>query len=172
MARRRLQPREKQILIAGGLVVVLIVGWLATRGPREAYGRSQTLVETARKNLAKAQTYHQEIQESRQRQSMFRDLWGGKGGQDLTTFLNGIVRNMDLYDRGAEVNTLQAGGRGSSMPAVKLTLKSVSMKELVDVLHAVYASDQPIILDQVQHIKPALNEKGLDCAIVFLAPRV
>ena len=172
MARRRLQRRERQILIVGGIIAALIVGWIATKAPREAYRRSQTLADNARGNLAKAQTYHQEIQESRRRQAMFQQLWGKGGGQDLTTFLNGVVRKMDLYDRGAEVNTMQAGGHGSAMPAVKLTLKSVSMKELVDVLHAVYASEQPIILDQVQHIKPALNEKGLDCAIVFLAPRV
>ncbi|MCP4639883.1 MAG: hypothetical protein GY851_05595 [bacterium] len=168
MARLNLETREGRVLSFGVAAVVLIVGWFALQGPWEAYGRSSKQLTAAKRNLSKAQLYHADVVAARDNARRFAEMT--QGNFDLSSYLNGIILEMKLYERGAEVQTFQRGARSEALAAVQLDLKGVNVQELVDILHQVHSSGK-VALHSVNYIKQGLHDKGLDCSIIFLSPR-
>jgi len=172
MAVMNLRSREGRVLVIGGAVAAGLIVWMLARGPLEQYRKSKDNLRVARQNLSDAQVYHAEIRDERARQEAIRRLMAGTGSFDLWSFLNGVIREMDLDKREARVETYAGGTRSSGLPAVKVELRSVSVDELIAVLHRIYGSGHLIALHSAMPFQQATNGKGLDCTLIFLSPRV
>lgn len=172
MPKLNLENRRSRMFLAGGAVVIAVLAWMLTEGPRDAYARSKTQLRAAKSNLLQAKVIHAEVVSKREAEKQLREMLRSRGGFDLWTFLKGIVADMKLDERGARVDTKQGAMQSSKLPAVQLQLQGVSTQELVDILYRIQSGGNPVILHSVQSIQPATNGKGLDCILVFLSPRV
>ena len=53
----------------------------------------------------------------------------------------------------------------------QLKLNGVTLKELVDLLHKIYASNDLVVMYRLEYLRAAGEDKGLDCSVVFLTPK-
>ena len=54
---------------------------------------------------------------------------------------------------------------------VQITLRNVSMKEIIDLMHGLYASNNLILMQRLTYLKPSPDGKGLECAVVMISPK-
>lgn len=171
MAKLNLGNREQKAVALGAVVAVLIVGWIAARGPLDTYRKSKIRVQTAEQNLEMARILHGEIINARKNEELIRKQLTQRGNLDLSSFLSGIVREKGLYERNAEVKAFQRGLKSDKLVAVQVELKGVSAAELLDVLHRIYSSENLVVLHKLDWIKLSLNKQGLDCNMVLFSPK-
>jgi len=167
---RSLEKRERWALFVCGVVVLATVLYLVVEGPLEKYTISKGQLIAARQNLARARAMHGEIQEARQDREAVQKVIGARGsGYNLLTAVSRAVQIAQLTDR-AVLDSLPRELVDAS--AVKITLRGVSMQELVDLFHDVHSKDSLVVLHRVSHLRPALDGKGLDCEVILITPRV
>lgn len=171
MAGMKLQDRERRTLIVGGIAAVLIVGYLVGEGPFRAYGESEEKLGQARDRLRQAQAIHQRVLKNREEQAILREQLRGTPGFDLLTFVNGAVREGGLAARASIDNTGRAVTGSNELTSVRVSLEGVSLSELIDFLHHIYASGNLVVLHNLDRLVPASDRKGLDCEMVLVAPR-
>jgi hypothetical protein len=168
-----MQRRERFFLTAGVLAAVLIVLWRVSLGPLDTYRNSAQKRDAAQLRLEQARLWHEEIDTAQKKVEAIRQKIIAQGATfDLWTHIDSVVKLMALGPR-ADIRSR----RGVSSPtdkvsAVELQLNGVNLQELVDLVHKIYDNDFIIILDRVDHIKPAQTGNGLDCRMVFLAPKL
>ena len=169
MAASKLKPREKAV-VAIGTVVLLLIGItpLAQRG-WAAYERSEALVEESRDRFILAQEWQAAIEEERAGQKAIRDrLRRRPANFDLYGFTNQVVRQANLQER-ATLNTESLNN--PALDGVLVELRGVSMKQLVDLLHTLYDSPNLIVVQKVDHLRPASDGNGLDLRMTLMSPR-
>lgn len=171
MANLKLQERERRMLIGGGIAAAVIVLYLLGEGPLQAYRESEQKVEQARDRLKQAQAIHDSVVRNREEQAILREKLVSKPGFDLLNFVNDVVNEGGLSARASIDNSGRAVTGSSDLASVRVGLKGVSLEELVDFLHRVYSSDNLIVLHNLDQLVPAGDKKGLDCEMVFVAPR-
>lgn len=167
---RKLEKRDRVVLTVGGIMVAVILAYLGVTGPLQEYENSKALVVQARQRLMQAQTIAREVQSVQQHRDSIAKLIAVRGpSYNLFTTINRAVQIANCSDR-ATTSSLPA--EVSSASAVKLTLTGVSMEELVNVLYEIYSKDSLVVLHRLDHLRPALDGKGLQCDLVFITPRL
>ncbi len=168
----KLQQREKVFLGVGGVALLLIAAYALGQGPLEKYRKSAVTLRNAKVNLQQAQLWNAEIETAQQKVKAAKDSIVRQGAFDLWTHIDGVVKALSLGSR-ADIQSKRgaASPTDSKVAAVELKLSGVNLQELVEVLHRLYANDYIILLDKLDHIKPAQDGKGLDCRITFVSPR-
>ncbi|MBI4559412.1 MAG: type II secretion system protein M [Candidatus Hydrogenedentes bacterium] len=172
MPKMNLQPRERMTLIIGAVAIFLMIVYWGAQTPLRKYRKSETDLVQARSNLADAQQWQMEATEARSGREQLQKWARDRGtGFDLYTFLNTAVRDLKLGER-AKFQTLKTAGEARELAKVRITLNGVNMNELVDLLHRIYSSNNLIALDSMDHLRPAQDNKGLDCQATFISPKI
>jgi len=171
MANLKLQDREKRMLIGGAIAAVVIVVYLVGEGPLQVYGESEQKLKQARDRLKQATAIHDSVVRKRQEEAVLQASLAAKTEVDLLTFVNDIVREGGLATRANIDNNNRAVTGSSGLASVRVGLRGVSLTELVDFLHKIYASGNLVVLHNLDQLVPAADKKGLDCEMVFVAPR-
>ena len=173
MAKVKLGKREKTTVLIGLLLVVLVAGLQLGRKPWREYQRAEAALKTARAGLEKAEQWRSEIEAMRsERESVGRFLQGRGPRFDLYAFISGILAQQGLLERGATLKeTKSTSNPLLNMSELEVSLTGVTMEELVNVLHAVYAPNNLVLVQKVGKIAPAKDLKGLDCTLTVVTPR-
>ncbi len=167
MAVFKLQKRER-IVIAFGIVAILaIIGYRVAQKPLREYRGSQDLVVTARQNLASVEQWATQVVAAKGEQEAYTRLIRARGSFDLFGYLNRTVADVGLRDRA----DLQSRGTRGRLSETQLTLNGVSMKELVDLFHAIDSSKNLIHLNKLDYLGPASNGKGLKARLTLVSPK-
>jgi len=171
MAIFKLHDRERRMLIGGGIAFAVILLYLVGESPSQAFRESEQKLEQARERLKQAQTIHDSVVRTREEQALLRKKLASKPGFDLLNFVNGVVQDGGLSKRATIDNSGRAVAGSSDLASVRVGLKGVSLIELVDFLHHIYSSGNLVVLHNLDQLVPAADKKGLDCEMVFVAPR-
>lgn len=171
MAFMKLQDRERRMVIGGGLAALAIVLYLVGEGPLQAYSESADKLQQARDRLVQAEKLHNSVIRKREEQEVLRQKLASKPGFDLLQFVAGKVREGGLATRANIDNSGRAVTGSAELAAVRVGLRGVSLEELVDFLHKIYASGNLVVLHNLDQLEPAADKKGLDCEMTFVAPR-
>ncbi len=171
MAKTKLQPRERMVLILGAIGVVVIGGYGVSQGPYQAYVRSKEQLQQTRERYKQAQVIKATVEQERAKQKQIIDNISKPGSFNLFTEVQKAVNDLKLGTRCAMRSNRGMSARGQESSSVEVTLNGVSNKELVDLLHRVYDSGYIVFLSQLTYLKPSADKKGLDCRMTFVAPQ-
>jgi type II secretory pathway component PulM len=166
---RTLEKREKIVLTAGAVIVLVMLGFWLTKGPLRQYEQSKIQVAQATQRLAQAQVMAEEIRNARRDRESVQKLVQARGpSYNLWTTVNRAVQTVHIADRAQTDSVPNFGGDAT---AVKLSLREVSMRELVELMHHIHATDNLVVLHQVSRLRPASGGKGLECEMILITPR-
>lgn len=171
MARRELKRREV-MLIGVGVAILLVAGLIPmARNFSRKYDRAQDQLEQARVRLTQTRELRGAIEEERRGHNAVTERIRARDARfDLYSFTNKCLRDLDLHNRAA----LQSRGSmfsGGSLDGVQITLRGVSMEELVNLLHTLYDSANLIALQRLNHLRASRDGDGLDCQMTLMAPK-
>jgi len=167
----KLQGRERTVVIVGMVAVLAIVLLQLGRGPWRKYRQSEANLVAARRRLEEVQDLRRFIAGQRKEQEAFNKLLRERGGRfDLYTYISGILNEKGLRERGASLETERISP-SPDMALVEMGLQGVSLEELVDVLHAIYAGESLVALYKLDRLTAAQDQKGLNCTMTFISPR-
>jgi hypothetical protein len=128
---------------------------------RQRYARLEQAKETEEARLRSQDELMARIQ---QRKPNF-DLW---------SFMNKLLTEGKLNERAVLENfrpRTERRGESQDVAMVQLRLSGVSLKELVDLLHKVYASGDLVVMYKLEYLRPMADAKGLECNVTFLTPK-
>ena len=169
MSKLNLKKREWTFIIVGVLVVSLAVVIPVVRRAKSAYEKSTAQVRQAENRLHDARDLRLLIEAERSGRKAIRERLAQRPGNfSLYSFANRCLLELDLKQR-AKLNTENA--RGSHLESAKLRLEGVSMEELVNFLHRLYDNNNLIVVQKLDHLRPARDGQGLDCYMTLMAPR-
>lgn len=174
MRKLQLNPRDRLGLLLAALAVTVVLAWLSymPAGPLKRYRESIQEVETLKSNLLVAQLARLDEQQRVEAQK-----WIKKGIEErgpafkLMTFLDDVVREKELGGRAQLQN--QSPPRGvENVELVNISMENVSLPELVDFLHSVYASGKLVVVYNLSFLGPGPENQGLECRVTFLTLKV
>jgi hypothetical protein len=171
MAKMKLQPRERMVVIIGVIGVIVIGGYGVAQGPYQTYVRSNDQLQQAKERFKLAQAIQATVQKERAKQQQILAKLPKAGGFNLFTEVEKAVKDLKLGPRCAMNNKRGMAARGQESSSVEVTLNGVSNKELVDLLHRVYDTRYIVFLSQLKYLKPSADKKSLDCQMTFVAPQ-
>lgn len=168
MSKPKLQKREWTLIIVGIVIVSLAIAIPLGRRALATYEKSEAQVEQARTRLRDAQELRLLIEAERTGQNAIRERLAERPRNfSLYSFTNRTLREYGLEDR-ASLETYST--RASGMEGAKMSLRGVSMEELVNFFHKLLDNENLIIVQKLDYLKPARDGKGLDCSLVLMAP--
>lgn len=170
MAKLNLGKRERIVVIVGIVSLSLMASSFLIKSARGAYSQAQNQLEAAKENLRHAKQLSATVKaEQRGHEAIKGKTNERPRGFSLFSFTTRTLTEVNLKER-ASLETDTRGTR-SNLEVVRLELGGVSMKELVDFLHRIYAADNLIVVQKLEHLKPASDGKGLDCQMTFIMPK-
>lgn len=171
-------PRERLRSMGATVSVILVLFMMAyiPTGPLKKYRISRAELEQVHADLATATMNKQaEIARLHSQEKITARLEERKKNFDLWSFLNTVLTETKLKDRGANLENYKPRSEHKnaveSVTMVQLRLTSVTMGELIDLLHKVYAANNLVVLYRLEYLRPASDGKGLECNAVFLTPK-
>ena len=167
MTKPNLQKREWVAIVVGVVVLTGIVMTPLIQRAARAYDRSSRQVVQARVRLVEVRQWRIAIEEERsgQRQIEAR-LAARAAGFSLWNFTNQCLRKNEIETMANLVRKRISG----KIDGVQMTLKGVRMAELIDLLHLVYDSNNLIVVQKLDHLRPSRSGIGLDCQITLMSP--
>ncbi|MBM3289435.1 MAG: hypothetical protein FJY92_04720 [Candidatus Hydrogenedentes bacterium] len=171
MAKMKLQPRERLVLMLGAVGVVLIGGYGISQGPYQAYARSNNEVAQARERLTSARITQATVQRDREKQAEVKKKLPQAGKFNLWSEVDKAVKDLKLGKRCSMRSNRGMSTQGQESSSVEVTLNGVSSQELVDLVHRVYDTGYFVYLSQLMYLRPSNDQKGLDCRMTFVAPQ-
>jgi type II secretory pathway component PulM len=168
--RIQLQPREKRVIIIGVVCLALIAAFQLSRTPWRAYQASFNELEATEARLDQARLWFQFVSGAQAEQGALVELINDRQGYtSLRAYIDAAVREHDLVRRSSyESRELPAN---PSMESVTVSLRGVSMAELLDFLHGLYERNPLLVMDSMSRLGPNPSQQGLDCEMTFLSPR-
>ena len=171
MAKAKLQPRERMVLLIGAIGVVVIGAYGISQGPYQTYVQSKEQVQQARERLKVARIVQASVERDRKKQAAILEKLQKAGKFNLWTEVDTAVKDLKLGTRCAMRSNRGSSRSGTESTSIDVTLSGVSSKELVDLLHRVYDTGYIVLLSQMRYLKPSLDKKSLDCQMTFEAPQ-
>ncbi len=165
----KLRKRERVVIAIGVVTLTLLAVSKPISGTLDTYSKSAGQLLQAQDRLLTAQLYRAEVEMDRRGGEAIVSKIGAREPQfSLYTFVTRSVSAAKLQDRHQLVTASAAGSR---FERVQLTLTGVSMKELVNLLHKIYSSDNLIVLQKLDHLRATRDGKGLEFSATFTAPK-
>jgi hypothetical protein len=168
------QDRIGFILTATAVALVVFMLVFIPINPLKKYKRSVASLESTRQQLDSAVMLRDaHLERLRNQEILMKRLNERKPNFDLWGFVNSVLTEEALRER-ANLRKVAAkidksSDVSSQLTMVELGLTGVSLKELANVLHKVYSSNNLIVVYRML-LRPENNEKGLTCEITFLSP--
>lgn len=171
MATLNLAPREKRLVAVMFTVMVCMTLIPVYRNVTAKHAQSLNQVAQVRERLESTQVWRAAIIGEREGQKVIQAKLGARAGSfDLYTATNNWITQTKLTGR-ADLQSKSLGGREAAFDGIQITLKNINMKEILDLLHAMYSSENLITMRAMPYLRPARDGKGLECAIVMIAPK-
>lgn len=174
MRSLQLNQRERLGVLLAALAVTVVLAWVLymPAGPLKRYRESIQEVEDLKRNLMLARLAKLDEEQRVEAQKWIKKGIEERGvGFKLMTFLDEVARQRGLGGRAQLQN--QSPPRGvDNVELVNISMEGVTLKELVDFLHAVYSSGKLIVVYNLNFLGPGPNDQGLECRVTFLTLRV
>jgi len=164
----KLQLAKRERIILGiGVVAVLTMGvYFGAQGPWKKYQLSVTAHEAAVARLDRIREWHGQIVAAQSGQASIEKRLQERGRFDLYSHISRAVQEAQLKEK-AKFENMASTGRISE---VRLTVNSVSLDQLVNLMYRVYEGDNLVGMRQLDHIRAARDGQGLACSITFFTP--
>lgn len=167
MAKPNLQKREWVAILIGVVVLTAIGVTPLIQKAAKAYDRSSRQVVQARARLDEVRQLRVAIEDERSGQRQIEERLAARApGFNLWNFTNQCLRKTEIETMANVVRKRISG----KIDGVQMTLKGVRMSELIDLLHLVYDSNNLIVVQKLDHLRPSRSGTGLDCQITFMTP--
>ncbi|MBI2433953.1 MAG: hypothetical protein HYV26_13885 [Candidatus Hydrogenedentes bacterium] len=170
----KLEKRDTVAIICASLVLLLVLfmAFYLPVGPMKKYRQAQNELNNTRNELHNLQQLKQEELTRLQSQDELRQRLSTRPKSfDLIPFVDQVLRETALNQR-AELSSSRSRANTSRQPMAELELKGVSLEELVTFLHRIYDSNNLVAIYQVDHIRPAQDNKGLDLSLKLVTLKV
>lgn len=169
MAKSKLGKRERLVVTVGVACLVLMASSFFVNKARGAYKQTQKQLDVATTTLQDAQNLQAIIDAERSGHRAIQDrIKARPRGFALYSFATRCLNEVQLTKRAQ----LETDKRGSgNLEGVRLKLTGVSMEELTDFLHKIYASNNLVVVQKLEHLKASADGKGLDCLMTLMMPR-
>ncbi len=179
MAKMKLSTSERRFIAFGVIALASMAGYLLLQAPLDNYSKSKTLVQEAEANLKHAQSL----------QATFKSLKVGNqkalaslpdvSPRSLVSIINDAEKATELA--GTKKVAIENASTGiriddpatnrarlvQNLETFRVTLRGVSVEELVTLLHMVHDEAGILLIENVNHLRPAQDEQGLDCQLVL-----
>lgn len=159
------------VLSAVAVMATIFMGMYTFAGPRRAYTKSQAEVTGLVDQLNSFRSLKQQEEQRLARQeTLMKVLAARPAGFNLFSFVDETIGKLEL--RGFANTTNAPRGRGDAkvdkLALVQLELKGVGLKQILDVLHALYASNNLIAVQRMDRLAPSQSTgNGLDCTFIL-----
>lgn len=159
------------VLAAVAVMAVIFLGLYTFAGPRRAYAKSQADVVGLVDQLSSFRSLKQQEEQRLARQeTLMKVLAARPAGFNLFSFVDETIGKLEM--RGFANTTNAPRGRDAKadkLDLVQLELRGVGLKQILDVLHALYASNNLIAVQRMDRLAPSkTNEgQGLDCTLIL-----
>lgn len=169
------QDRFSFILTATAVALVVFMIVFIPINPLRKYKRSVANLNNTRQDFESAVMLRDgHLERLRNQEILMKRINERQPNFDLYSFVNSVLAEEALRER-ANLRKIAAkldksGEVSQQVTMVELGLTGVSLKDLANVLHKVYSSNNLIVVYRMV-LRPDNNEKGLGCDITFLAPR-
>jgi len=156
-------------------LVIAMAGFIAI-GPMKKYKTSKSEVDLKRQQLLLSKQ-NKRLEETRieSQKVLVERLNQRKPGFDLWGFTNSMVAEAGLKDLKPKLENYRTRSNRStdsdSVNMVELEITGIKLDQLVTLLHKIYASNNLVVLHKMEYLRPAKNNKGLECSMVFMTPK-
>ncbi|HNR29261.1 MAG TPA: hypothetical protein PKI11_00085 [Candidatus Hydrogenedentes bacterium] len=165
-----LTPRERLGMLMAAFAVTLVLAGVLymPAGPLKWYRASTQEVESLQRGLLLAQLSRVDEEQRVEAQKWIKNAMQERGvGFNLMTFLSQVVQQKGLVGRAQLQN--QSPPRGvENVELVNVSFEGMTLTELLDFLHAVYASGKLIVVYNMNFLGPGPHDRGIDCRLSFL----
>ncbi len=140
--------------------------------PQKKFRQSEDRIADLKQQITMTLLMKSEEEERLRRQEKLREQLNARPPTfDLISYLNTQLRGANLAGR-FTLENYRTRQSSPKLPMAQLKLTGVSLKELVDVLHTLYASNNLIVMYKLERLHPANNNKGLDCELILATVKV
>lgn len=157
------------------IVLVLFMLFLIPIGPMKKYKATQRELAGLREDLKIAQKAKEaEVTRLQNQEQVMELLKTRPPGFDLWSFMNTVLTSTNLKERANLENYKPRTARGEAsedVTMVRLRLDGVTLTELTDLLYAVYSSNNLVVVNKVDYLRPASSNKGIECSLTLLSPK-
>jgi len=176
VAKVKLDKRDRAGLVCAVVAVGLVVfmACFCFLGPHKDFHKSRLKLAQLRAQEKLAfETRAEERQNLQRQEQLMERIRGREPRFDLGAFMSKVLRDAKLDER-TDLQSVKPSSRfehADNLSMVQLKLKGVSLADLVDLLHRIYASKNLVVLHKLDSIRPAPGNKGLDCNLTLIAPK-
>lgn len=168
----QLDRRERFGLLCGCVALLLVTFMLVyiPLGPRKRHEDSRRELAGLQRQLGMTRMLLAEERQRVQRQEKFMRLLERREKRfEIFAFMNRVLSETNLRGR-AQLDNLRTVTRLASddQPRVRLQLHGVALEELINLLHKVYGSENLVVVQKAD-LRPAPNDKGLNCDLTFVS---
>ncbi len=174
-AKKEAEGQKSQFGAMVAIVAVSLVVFMALyvpTGPLKKYRLARMTVESLRGEM-KVTEMAKQAEEARllAQDALMDRLNERQPGFDLWTFLKNSLSETGIEK--ANLSKVAAGGRddlAQHVTMVKMQVSGISLEQLVNLLHRIYASNNLIVLRKLEYLRAASDGHGLECSLIFLSP--
>lgn len=167
----KLNRRERIVVIGGVLLLFLLLAGTVGRNYWDTYQQSEVNLRNAQERLEAVKLWRQEIEAERVEQEAVEDRVRARGQRfNLYTFASNSLREHGLEERARIENKRSLASASDKLSEIEVTLNGVTMEELVNWLHEVYASRNLIVMRELDELTISRRGNGLDVRMSLLAP--
>jgi hypothetical protein len=171
MSKLNLAPREKRLVAFMFTVMIAMTVIPIVRNVSSRHTSSVAQLRQAEERLVNTRILNEAIVSEREGQRVIQQKLNARPRNfDLYNFTQQLITREKLQGR-ADLQSKGGTARESAFDGVQVTLKNVSLKEIVDFTHGLYASNNLITMQRMSHLLPSRDGKGMECAIVMIAPK-
>jgi len=169
------QTRWESLACLVAVIFVIFMALFIYTGPWKKYKQAESQLDELKQRVAQLNDAKKsESARLQGQEQVTAQLRERKPDFDLWSFMNGLLTETNLKNRANLENAKPRGEKREALTEVamvQLRLTGVTLGELVDLLHKVYASKDLIVLYRMDHLRTAGDNKGLDCDLTFMTPR-
>ena len=170
MKPNSLDRREQFGLVFGllGLALVILMALYIPSGPLRRYRQSEANLDALRQSLSGLQLAVSE-QEAvlKSQESFMQRLQTRPSSFEFYSFMNALLQQSGFTDRYTLNNAHQQRRASPKQPMLDLELTGITLEELVNFLHKIYASENLIVVQRVTNLQPGDDGRGLDCEMTL-----
>lgn len=160
-------------IIAGALILFMCL--FIPTGPMKKYNRAKADVVALKEQLTLAyQSKMAQEARLREQETLMERLRERQPSFDLWSFLNSTLAEADLKERATLENYKpRADNKNVTdyINMVQMSISGVTLNDLIDLFHKIYAGNNLITIYRLEHMRPAGGGKGLECKVIFLSPK-
>ena len=166
----QLDKRDQIVIVLGAMAILLVtlMAFYVPTGPKKKYEASMQRLESLVSDLQEQQSLRiDETVRVQSQQALLNRLEARPASFDFFAFVQTLLTQSGLGNNSALEQHTTRGGT-EKQPMVRVELEGVSLEQLVDFLHRMYASENLVGMYQMSRLRPAKNNKGLDCDLVLI----